>query len=119
MATVGGYTCNFVRGTFRALKARGEVWQTPGVNGYGAHVLGTGDADWVCTAVRYETAANVETWLRTIEALQYSTITIVDDYGVTYTNLMVTRVESMQKEAAVGSGHDTRGEITLSGVKLG
>jgi len=120
MANVGGIECTFVKGEVRGLKPRGVVWQVPGLNGYGAQVLGLGDAEFEFRAILYSTLAVVETWFRTIEALQFSTVSIVDDGAITYTNLMITSVGIPQRQVAIdpGASYDTRGEITVSGVKV-
>lgn len=93
------------------------IFTAPGINGYGAQLHGQGNSEFRVVAVLHDTAANVEIWLRLIEQLQFTIISLVDDYGVTMTGMMVTKVGEPNKRAAVSSLGDCRGEIVLEGVK--
>lgn len=120
MASIGGVACNYVKGFARSLKWRLDVWQVPGLNGYGAQNLGTGESEFSFTATYYGTAAAVNVFIAAIEALQGSTVTIVDDWGITYTYMMVTRVGPAARRTAVipGTTTTTRVDIEVSGVKI-
>jgi len=119
MATIGGITCTFVKPDFvRGPKQRLEVWQSPGLDGYGAQSLGLGDAEFRVTAVFYEVSADVEAWFRLLELLQGTIVSITDDWGLTYTGLLIVRVGEPLRRAAWGVDFDTRGELRIEGVKV-
>ena len=113
--SIGGHACDFVKGTLRALKETVETWRLPGVDGYGAQLLGFGDSSWQFTGVLYDSNTNVEAWFADLEALQGSIISITDDWGETYSNFLVTEVGVPSKTPAIGAG-GARGELTLSGL---
>jgi len=117
-ATIGGVSCDFVhRRQVADLKERVDVWQVPGVSGYGSQLLGRGDAEIIFVGVKFGTNAAVNTWKASIEALQglSSLVTIVDDWGDTHSSLVLTRVDVI-KTADQGNG-GCRGEVTVRGVK--
>ncbi len=112
---IGGNACDLVKGTLRALKETIETWRLPGVDGYGAQLLGFGDSSWEFTGVKYDSNANIEAWFADLEALQGSIISITDDWGETYQRLLVTQVGVPTKQAAADA-NGARGELTLSGL---
>jgi len=123
MATIGNVTCSLVKGGVRNKKLRTEVWQTPGVDGYGAMLLGLGDSQFAFTAVAYAAySLDIIAWVQSIEALQGQVITVVDDWEVVYERLLVTQVGMPKRSPAFGvSGgvaYEVRGEITLQGIVL-
>jgi hypothetical protein len=121
MAEIGGVSCDFVhhRPGPSGLKERVHVWQSTGYDGYNAQKLGRGDSPFRFTAVKYGTNAALNTWTDNIEALAGSVISIVDDFGDTYTDLLVNPLSIARKTPAVqpGSGDNLRGEILIQGVK--
>lgn len=118
MAGIGGVSCDMVKGNARGLKQRVEVWQLPGIDGYGAHKVGQGDAEFSFLGIKYDTAANVQSWVAAIEALQGTVVSIVDDWGVTFTPCLIVSVGRPRRMAAVrpGSSYTCRGEIEVLGV---
>lgn len=120
MAAIGGVTCTFVRPeAVHGPRPRGQVWQMPGVDGYGAQVLGEGDSDFRFVAVYYAaSAALADAWIRSIEDLQYSVVSVTDDFALTYTNLLITRVTQPRVQAAIAPSITTRAEVTVEGVKV-
>lgn len=118
MAGIGGVACDFVRGDLRALKERVEVWSVPGIDGYGAQKLGLGDADFLFTGVIHDTVANVTAWVAAIAALQGTAlVSIVDDWGVTFTNCLITRVGMPRRSAWKDGSIACRCELDVEGVK--
>lgn len=115
MASVGGLACSIVRGNLTAKKIRTNVWEVAGINGYGAQQAGYGDSPFRVTAVLYSTAAGVQTWANLLAAMQGSVVTIINDWGNTFTGCLLVRVSEPQKTPAVGAG-GCRGEVILEGV---
>lgn len=121
MAGVGGIACTFVKGAARGLKDRITLWQSPGRTGYGAHVTARGDAEFHFRAINYHNPGAVEAWARDIEALQGTVVSIVDDWGFTHINCLITRVGPPRMTAAerfnpVPSFNGARGDVTVEGV---
>jgi hypothetical protein len=116
MATIGGISCSFVRGQAPAKKARVRVWQIPGLNGYGAQVLGLGDSAAEFVAVQFGTYAEVTTWIALVEALQGTLATVVNDFGQSVPLVLVESVSGPEVTRAIGTGITTRGELLIRGV---
>ena len=117
--TVGGITCTFVKGNIGDQRERVEVWQIPGVDGTGSLLIGMGDSRWRFSAILYDTRANIETWSASLEGLQGSVITVVEDFGLTFTNLLVLRVHTpanIQNAYVAGGAVRYRASIVLEGV---
>lgn len=95
MSTIGDMYVDIIRGIPQALKTRVDVYEVPGLNGYGAQTLGTGDAEFDLVSVLYcinNAAANVH--IRACEALQSTVLILVDDYGDGYGNVLVKHVDT-------------------------
>ena len=123
MAGVGGIACTFVKGAARALKDRITLYQSPGRTGYGAHVTARGDAEFHFRAIKYHNRGEVDVWARSLEALQGTVVSIVDDWGFTHTNCLIVRVGRPRMSAAekfnsVPSFNGARGEIVIEGVTI-
>lgn len=94
MATIGGITVDILRGLEQPMKTRLEVWQTDGIDGYGALKLGLGDSGFDLATVSYQTSiANAKTHKAALVGLQGQMITIVDDWTTTFTRILVEHVE--------------------------
>ena len=118
MATFGGQTTDFVKGKARGRKQRVELWQRPGVDGYGAQLLGLGDSDATFVLVRYGTLAAVSSWMTLIEAMQGTSVTIVDDDNETITGFLVTRVGQPRIQSADQGSSEKRMQVQVRGVVL-
>lgn len=120
MAGIGGIRCDFVKGDIRDLKTRVTAYQQTGFGGWGAHIVGRGDSGFAFTGVLYERVGPIEVWIRSLEALQGTIVSIVDDFGIEYFNCLVMRVGRPTKTTAirpqdpVTSG--VRGQIDVMGV---
>ena len=118
MPSVGGVSCLYVRRVVPSSKLRTRKCQVPGISGYGTKVLGYGDSDWTIEVEFWSNEAGVTAWILSIEALQGSIVTIIDDHGMSYLNNFVERVSQPEKTAAVYGGvHGVMGRLTLSGVR--
>jgi len=124
MAGIFGVTCTFVKTEEAgcipsALKMRSDIWQVPGISGWGIFQYGYGDSPFAVKAVFYSNDAGVDVWAASIYALQGTIGSIVDDHGDTYTNCYLLRVSNVRKHTAYATGGvTTRGEIMCEGVKL-
>jgi len=114
-ASIGGTACTFVKGDLAPQRARLDVYYVPGLNGPGLHYLGLGDSPFSVTAVLYSTAAGLATWAALIHAQQGTIVSIVNDYGDTYANCLLTRVSELRRQAAGTTTH--RGELTIQGIR--
>jgi hypothetical protein len=117
MASIGAVLCTFVRGHAPRVKTRLELWRVPGLNGYGALVLGQNDSEFEFTAVCYSSAMGVLDWKLQIEALQGQIVSIINDLGITYSNCLITKLGNLRSAAALAPGGITqRGEMQIGGV---
>ncbi len=117
-ATIGGVSCDFVKGDARDLKEAVDTWVTPGIDGFGAMVVGQRGSLAQFVAVKYAALADVLTWFAAVQALQSTMISIVDDWGTTHTNILITRIGRPVKQACICEGNSwARGTIAVEGLK--
>lgn len=118
MSSVGGIACDFVKGTAAlSLRERTEVWQVHGIDGYGALRIGGGNAEFRFSAVKYGTETAVAAWITSLEALQGTIISVIDDRGRNHTSLLLIVVGQPGITAELGNG-GYRAELMLDGVKF-
>lgn len=116
MATFGGVTCDFVKGTSKALRQSLHVWTVPGINGIGVLKLGFQDSEFMFVAVLYGTHSAVVTWKDALDLLQGTIVTATDDWGATHSDLLVMRVSPVRRTPARGvTGFECRGEVLIEG----
>jgi|SRR6185369_1249559 len=90
MSSVGGVTVSIVHGLPSSFKTRIETWEVPGITGYGALTMGQGDAEFDLTTVTFcANNSTANTHITNLVGLKGTVITVVDDYGDTYTNCLV------------------------------
>jgi len=120
MASIGAVSCDLLSGEPPALKQRSEIWNVPGIDGYGVQVLGTGDAPFALRAVYFGTIAAVSAWAVALQALQGTVATVVNDAGVIYTRCFLASVGPLRRSAArrPGTAVASRGEIEIEGVRV-
>jgi len=119
--TIGGVSCDIVEGRPRGPAQAVETWMVPGHDGTGVQTTGKHDSDAALRLVKYDTAANVETWLAAIEALQGTAVTLVNDWGDSYTNVLIRQVRPGRKRAALHGGglaNGVRGEIFVEALRI-
>lgn len=120
MPTIGSVTCTFVHGSIpSALSKRVEVWQTPGVDGYGVQLHGQGDGDFELRAVyRGSSAADVAAWHGNLLGLKGTLVTVSNDVGVSCSALIV-KVGPCEIGAALDYHHNTthRGEAAVQCIR--
>jgi len=115
-ASVGGVTTSLAKGEPSALVGRVTVWIVPGLSGVGAHAVGDNAGSWRYRLTHYESLANVETWLRAIDALVGTVISVTDNIGKVRTNLLVMSSSGHAKQTVVASTGTGRAQVTISGV---
>lgn len=118
-ASVGGISCTFVKGPLpSALRMRSERWQRAGINGEGLQLLGYAGVETTITAVLYSNNAGVNAWATSIQALQGTIVTIVDDWATTGTQMFVQEVGNCQKATRRLGAVTCRGEIEIKAVRV-
>ena len=118
MATIGGQTCTYLRGTLSPLRQRSKTWSLPGIDGYGIVLLGLGNSQCELLAERLDSLANVGTWAYAVQALQGQIVSVENDLGESSSNLFIQAVSNVQVTAAVIPGTITtaRGVLRIAGV---
>jgi hypothetical protein len=121
MPQIGSTLCTFLRGTPPAQKQRVELWEVPGVDGYGAQLTGRGDAPFRLQAVLLSNASGCRTWGAALMALQGQVVSLTNDLGFTASGCLITRVSPLQVTTAwqPGTAITHRGEIEIEGVVVG
>lgn len=121
MPSAGSVTCDLLSGPAPELRERVETWQVPGIDGYGAQKLGKGDAEYTFRAVLFGTAADIDAWYVTVQALQGTIVTVTDDWATAAGTILVTKVSQLRKTTAKGVkggvAFQARGEVLIEGVK--
>ena len=120
MSSIGGTSCDFVRGSLPVLKMRNRMWSVPGLNGYGAMILGSGDSQARITCVGFGTKAAVNVWAAALYAMQGTIVTVVNDHGDTVANCFLNKVSNVAKTPArrPGTTTTTRGEVEITLTRL-
>lgn len=120
MASCGGTSCDILRGTAPVQRERVDIWESPGFDGYGAQVTGAGDAQCRFTAIKFGSAAAVNTWVATLQAMQGALVTVINDRGDSYSTILLVKVGNADIRPVIGAAGaasaTTRGQIELLGV---
>jgi len=109
--------CDILRGNFRPLVERLDIYNTPGVNGYGVQKLGKKDSPFIFKAIKYGSEATVETFATNIAALQGQICTFEDDWGQVRVRMLVAETSIPEKRPEIGNG-GAKTSIDLAGVQL-
>lgn len=116
MASIGGVTCDFVKGWATGQRQRIVTWVANGVNGTAAQKLGIEAGRFSFRGTEFDSEANIQTWKTSIEALKGTTVSIIDDRGRTHTNCFVEDVSEVEPIPVIESGTKKyRGEIQVMG----
>ena len=114
MSSIGDIGVDMIKGLPVPTRYRVDTWQVPGLDGYGAQKLGSGDAEFDITVILYETDnANANADVYNLQQLQGELVTIVDDYGDTYNNVLVTKVDQAVKQPMIWDGHAAAVHVTI------
>jgi hypothetical protein len=119
-ANVGGTACDFVKTvSVDEQTERIETFAYPGRDGVGAHLLGLNGGRFVFAAVKYDTVANVETWLSALFGWQGTVASIEDDRGDTYSLLITTATRTSRRPAWTPDTTDReRAEMRIEAIKV-
>lgn len=113
----GTIACSLIQGEGEPLKEQVHVWRIPGKDGWGAQQTGLGAGGFRFLCVKYDSEANVTTWATAMGQLSgLSGVSVTNDWGDTFTNLVVERVSVLRRTPAYHEG-GVRGEITIEGRK--
>lgn len=92
-------------------KQRVDTWQVPGLDGYGAQLLGEGDSEFDVTAIVYCQASGLtsadaiaEQLIVNMELLQGTIISIVSDWGDNYENVLAIHMDPAVKQPCIYRG---------------
>ena len=99
-------------------KMRSEVWQVPGINGYGLALLGVGDSAFTLQAILYGTLAECGSWAASIQALQSAIVAVTNDLGQTYSQVFLIKTETpiVQPRRKPGTTITHRAEIEIKAI---
>jgi hypothetical protein len=114
-AAIDGTNCDFLRSNVSGFRERVETWTLPGVDGIGAQLQGGGGGEIELVAIKYGTAAEVDTWVAEIESTQGFLVSLTDDWDRTFTNVLIIQVDPPSKTAEMGNG-GCRAEMRIRGI---
>lgn len=119
MPSIAAIDCDLVRGVPPEPTERLEIFQSPGVDGYGALKLGTGQSEFDLTAAKYGTLSAVIAWGRSVRALVGTVVSITNDLAEVHENRLIVSASAVEITAARVPGSTTthRGEVRLRGVR--
>jgi len=104
--TIGSLACSRVIGHARPQATRVQTWQIPGVNGYGAHLLGDGNSESQFVAVVYgrdtvvSGVVHLPTWYASLRDIQGTIVTITNEQGIAFSNQLVLEVGDARRQTA-------------------
>lgn len=114
MSTIGGQTFDIIRGLPQLVKQRSDVWEVPGIDGYGVQTLGLGDAEFQLVGVAYVAdGPTADRLIYACNALQGTVVDITDDWGVEYYGILVRHIDTTdgKKPCYSFDGNTVRVEI--------
>lgn len=117
MPSIGAIQCSIVRGNPRLQTERVELYQVPGIDSYGVHLIGKGDGRWRASAVLYSTPSLVELWYQSIQSQVGSLVIITNDWGVQCPQSILIGVSPLRKTPNRGES-GCRGETVLELVSM-
>ncbi len=119
MASIGAISCDVVNaGQISGLREAVMIWNNPGFNGVGAHLVGQhGEASQI-TAERWNTIADVRAWTGNLRALAGTIVSVIDSYPTTTTNVLVLEVRTNDHAIFLNGAARARGTAVLRVVKV-
>lgn len=109
--------CDLIRGRASVLKEKCEVWESPGIDGYGAQKLGKCDAPFEFSVVWYGSKSYVEGQYVALCNAQGNLGEINDDWLSQHLNLLFVQVGDLSRTPAIP--FECRGETLIRGVRTG
>ena len=93
--SIGTVDVDIIRSRPVGLKSRVEKWEIMGLDGYGSMILGNGDAEFKLMTITYlDSDADAESHIADCEGLQGSIITVTDNWGNDYDNVLIEHVDT-------------------------
>jgi hypothetical protein len=106
MSDIGGVSVDILRGIPQLQKSRVELWQVAGLDGYGAQVLGLGDAEFLATGILYVAdQPSADVFFDAINALQGTVVSLTDDFAVSYSGILVVHVQVAPRQPVIKNGN--------------
>lgn len=105
-STIGAVQCSRVIGHARPQATRVQVWQVPGLDGYGAHLLGDGNSEssFIAVAFGRDTVVSgvihLPTWYTALRETQGTIVTIVNEQNLSFANQLIVEVGEPQRRTA-------------------
>jgi hypothetical protein len=92
-------------------KTETEIFTVPGLDGYGAQTLGDKDSEFELVTIRYfsggdDNGGDANTHISDCCGMQGFVCTIVDDWGDTFTQILVTKVNTQDAKKPVTKDGD-------------
>ncbi len=113
MAALGAVTVDILRGLVQPQKQRMDVWETPGVDGYGALKMGFGDAETDLQSVTFSAdIAAARTLKGALGGLQGTVISLTDDWGTNFTRILVKEVGVIVLQPVIYLGNANAVRVT-------
>lgn len=95
MGAIGDVNFDLSRGLPQLLRPRVDLWEVPGIDGYGAQVLGNGQGEFDFVVVSYQPSNSfANSFIDVLNALQGTVVSLTDDWGDDYDNVLVQNVDS-------------------------
>ena len=121
-SSIGTIATDIIHGLPQDTKMRVDVWEVPGINGYGAQQLGLADAEFALKSVKYilsTDAVDPDTYVDNCNAAEGSIQTVTDDWGDPYPNILIKHVVC-QKSPCIykGDAQAVRVEVDWSMVTM-
>lgn len=94
MSSIGAIATDIMRGVPSLIRPRVETWEVPGLDGYGAQTLGSGDAEFELETITYfADNGDADTHIVDCVDSQGTIVTIVDDYGISFEGMLIVHVD--------------------------
>jgi hypothetical protein len=120
MVAIGGITVDLMNGFPATMQQRVDMWQTPGIDGYGAQKIGRGNGEYALSTITYKTSdADANSHIAACAALAGTVVSITDEWGDTYSSSSIVLKVVSNKSYVLKEGVATwRCECQWSLVKI-
>lgn len=104
--SIGAVECSRVIGHARPQATRVQTWQIPGIDGYGAHLLGAGNSESQFVAVAFgrdtviSGVIHLPTWYDALRATQGTIVTVTNEIGHAFSNQLILEVSDPIRRTA-------------------
>lgn len=117
MADINSIACDIIDGPYTGAKTRARQWETEGIDGRAVMSLGKTPGRFAFRCVKIaSTAADINTWRVSIEALQNeSSYTIVDSSSISHSDCVIETVSEVSPAAINDGSSKFIGTIQITG----